>query len=72
MLGHRVRVLPIPTPVRNALLGAAGRFSSLAADLDAMLRFSATGRYVADTSRQAQLLGPVPTAEEAIRRWVQS
>jgi hypothetical protein len=37
-------------------------------DLMAMFDYFRTGRYVADTRRQAEVFGPVPVAEETIRR----
>jgi hypothetical protein len=37
-----------------------------------MLAFFATGRFVADTTRQEALLGPVPSAEDALARWASS
>ena len=36
-------------------------------DMRAMFRFFQTGKYVADTRRQAELFGPVPKVEEAAR-----
>ena len=35
-----------------------------------MIDFFFSGRYVADTSRQAELFGPVPTIEDALRRYL--
>ena len=35
-----------------------------------VLDFFFSGRYVADTSRQADLFGPVPTIEDALRRYL--
>lgn len=37
-------------------------------DMMAMFRFFQTGKYVADTRRQAELFGPVPKVEEAARQ----
>ncbi len=37
-------------------------------DMAAMFRFFQTGKYVADTRRQAELFGPVPKVEEAARQ----
>ncbi len=37
-------------------------------DMMAMFRFFRTGKYVADTSRQAELFGPVPKVEDAARQ----
>ena len=40
---------------------------SVSADLMAMFRFFQTGKYVADTRRQAEMFGPVPTVEGQAR-----
>ena len=37
-------------------------------DMEAMVRFFQTGKYVADTRVQAELFGPVPKMEEAARK----
>jgi uncharacterized protein YbjT (DUF2867 family) len=37
-------------------------------DMNAMFRFFQTGKYVADTRRQAELFGPVPKVEDAARQ----
>jgi uncharacterized protein YbjT (DUF2867 family) len=71
-LGRRVRLITIPWPLLNGGLALAGRFSEQFADLRAMLRFFATGAYVADTTRQKELFGAVPTAEDAMHRWAAS
>ena len=42
--------------------------SSRLRDFKAMFDFFATGKMVADTTLQAQLFGPVPTAEETCRK----
>ena len=67
-LGRRVRVVRL-APVVSALLGLLGRLNPGIADFRAMFSFFGTGQYVADTRRQAELFGPVPTAEAAITRW---
>lgn len=67
-LGRRVRVLQM-APVVSVVLGLLGRIRPELADFRAMFAFFGTGRYVADTRRQAELFGPVPTAEAAIVRW---
>jgi uncharacterized protein YbjT (DUF2867 family) len=65
---RNVRVVSMPT----GLLGIAGKLSSpfapLVGDMAAMAEWFDTGRYVADTSRQARLFGPVPAPEDAIGR----
>jgi uncharacterized protein YbjT (DUF2867 family) len=69
-LGRTVKVMHIPWPLLNAVMGALGRLDSRAADSRGMFAFFRTGRFVADPTRQGQLLGPVPSAEEAIGRWL--
>src|SRR5207244_11195257 len=41
-------------------------------DFAAMFDFFRTGRYVADTRRQAEVFGSVPSAEDAMRRRLRS
>ncbi|WP_370872981.1 SDR family oxidoreductase [Arthrobacter bambusae] len=41
-------------------------------DLEAMMEWFQTGRYVADTSRQREVFGPPPTAEDAVARLLTS
>lgn len=41
-------------------------------DMSSMLAWFETGKYVADTSRQAEVFGPVPTAETAVARFARS
>lgn len=57
LLGRPMELAPMP--------GGRGDRSD---DLAAMFRFFQTGKYVADTRRQAELFGPVPTVEEAARK----
>lgn len=70
-LGTPVKVRHIPWPLLNTLMGVLGKVDSRAADSRAMFAFFQTGRFVADPIRQAQLIGPVPTAENAVARWLQ-
>jgi uncharacterized protein YbjT (DUF2867 family) len=58
LLGTTIAAATIPTPFQG--------------DMGAMVDWFGTGRYVADTSRQAQVFGPVPTAEDAVSRFVRS
>jgi hypothetical protein len=41
-------------------------------DMGAMVAWFSTGKYVADTTRQREVFGPVPTAEDAIGRFITS
>ncbi|MEZ4298627.1 MAG: NmrA family NAD(P)-binding protein [Polyangiaceae bacterium] len=70
-VGERVRVTAIPWWLLSAGLGVAGLFSPEARDIKAMLRFFQSGRYVADPTRQSQVFGRAPTAEDAVLRWLQ-
>jgi uncharacterized protein YbjT (DUF2867 family) len=57
LLGRPMRVAPMQ--------GGRGAVSD---DMMAMFRFFLTGKYVADTRRQAELFGPVPKVEDAARQ----
>jgi hypothetical protein len=41
-------------------------------DMGAMMRWFQTGRYVADPARQREVFGDLPTAEEAIAKFLRS
>ena len=80
-LGHKIDLgsdRPLSGPEYAALIGKIlGRPITLAsmpagrggqsADMMAMFRFFQTGKYVADTRRQAEFFGPVPRVEDAAR-----
>jgi uncharacterized protein YbjT (DUF2867 family) len=51
-------------PLQDAQMPGRGGAS---ADMMAMFRFFQTGKYVADTRRQAELFGPVPKIEDSVR-----
>lgn len=70
-LGRRVRLTTLPQPLVRGLGRVFGRNEQVA-DMMAMFRFFATGAYVADTTRAAQIFGDVPTPEEAVSRWASS
>jgi uncharacterized protein YbjT (DUF2867 family) len=70
-LRRRVRLLNV-APIASVAFAVMSRFNPQVDDFRAMFRFFATGRYVADTTRQAELFGPVPTAEAAVDRWAGS
>ena len=58
----------VPSPVTRAAGAVAGRFMPIVQDMAAMFGWFDRGRYVADTRRQEQMFGPVPTAEDALAR----
>jgi len=41
-------------------------------DMGAMVGYFQTGRYVADPARQGEVFGAVPTAEDAVARFVRA
>jgi uncharacterized protein YbjT (DUF2867 family) len=64
ILGHDLELMEIdPAQMRRP-----GMSDEAMKDLMAMFDYFRTGRYVADTRRQAKVFGPVPVAEETIRR----
>jgi uncharacterized protein YbjT (DUF2867 family) len=72
LLGQRVRLWSVPAGLINPAGSVVGRFSPMVKDLAAMLRWFQTGRYVADPTRQGEVFGEVPTAEDAIARLLRS
>ncbi|WP_329227557.1 SDR family oxidoreductase [Streptomyces canus] len=67
--GKKIRVWAVPSLVVRAAGATVGRFLPLVKDMAAMFAWFDTGRYVADTRRQEQLFGPVPTAEDTLARY---
>jgi uncharacterized protein YbjT (DUF2867 family) len=72
LLGEEVRLRSIPTVVTNVAGAVVGPFNPMMKDMAAMLRWFQTGRYVADPTRQAEVFGRVPTAEDAVARLLRS
>jgi uncharacterized protein YbjT (DUF2867 family) len=70
LVGRRISVRAIPWPVLNTALGVVGRFSEQAAETRQMVKYFQSGRFVADPTRQQQVLGAVPRAEQALTRWL--
>ena len=71
-LGQQIRLRSIPAGLIGAAGTVVGRFSPLIKDMTAMMRWFQTGRYVADPTRQSEVFGQVPTAEDAIARLIRS
>jgi uncharacterized protein YbjT (DUF2867 family) len=71
-LGQQIRLRSIPAGLIGAAGAVVGRFSPLIKDMTAMMRWFQTGRYVADATRQREVFGQVPTAEDAIARLIRS
>ena len=72
LLGQQIRVRTVPAGLINAAGAVVGRFNSMAKDTSEMLRWFQTGGYVADPTRQREVFGQVPTAEDAIARLIRS
>ncbi|GAA5197760.1 SDR family oxidoreductase [Arthrobacter gyeryongensis] len=62
ILGRKIELVLTPMNPLNPM----------AKDLGAMIDWFGTGRYVADTSRQREVFGPPPTAEDAVARLLTS
>ncbi|HEY3337758.1 MAG TPA: NmrA family NAD(P)-binding protein [Propionicimonas sp.] len=67
LVGRKVSVASLPTWLMRAL----GMVMPPMKDMAAMVDWFATGNYVADTHRQAELFGTVPKAEDAIARFAE-
>jgi len=72
LTGEEIRVQSVPVGVLRAAGALMAPVNPMAKDLAAMMGWFQTGRYVADTARQAEVFGPPPTAEDAVRRLVTS
>jgi uncharacterized protein YbjT (DUF2867 family) len=72
LLGQRVRLWSVPAGLIDPAGAIVGRFSPMVKDMAAMLRWFQTGRYVADPTRQGEVFGEVPTAEDAIASLLRS
>jgi hypothetical protein len=55
-LGQRIRVLAIPAGLINTAGAVVGRFSPMVKDRTAMRHWFQTGRYVADPTRQGDVV----------------
>jgi uncharacterized protein YbjT (DUF2867 family) len=72
LLGEQIRVRSIPAGLIHAMGTVLGPFVPMVKDMGAMVDWFRTGRYVADTTRQCEVFGTVPTAEDAIARFATS
>jgi uncharacterized protein YbjT (DUF2867 family) len=70
LVGQPIRVRTIPAGLITAAAATVGRVSPMVKDMGAMVGWFQTGRYVADPARQGEVFGPVPTAEDAVARFV--
>ena len=65
LLGRPIKVQVLPI---GLIFGVTGIFSERMRDMGAMIRYFGRGTYIADTTVQAQLFGPVPAFEDSLRR----
>lgn len=65
----KIRVLSMPIGLLRVLGKLAAKSAPLMGDMGAMAAWFDTGRYVANTGRQAELFGPAPSPEDAIARF---
>jgi hypothetical protein len=72
LLGQEVQVRAVPAVLIDPATSVVGRFNPTIADMGEMLHWFRTGRYVADPTRQREVFGPVPTAEDAVGRLIRS
>jgi uncharacterized protein YbjT (DUF2867 family) len=73
LLGDEIKVAgTIPTRPTSTAAAPGGRSDQMANDLNAMVQWFQTGRYVANTARQREVFGQVPTAEDAMAKFIRS
>jgi uncharacterized protein YbjT (DUF2867 family) len=72
LTGEEIRVRSVPLGLLRAAGRVLGPVNPMAKDLAAMISWFQTGRYVADTTRQREVFGAPPTAEDAVRRLITS
>lgn len=72
LLRKRIRVRTIPTGLIRAAGTVLGPINPMVKDMGAMAGWFQSGRYVADTTRQREVFGAVPAAEDAITRLLNS
>jgi uncharacterized protein YbjT (DUF2867 family) len=70
LLGNRIRVRTVPVGLLHTVGTLLEPVNPLPKDMAAMAGWFQSGRYVADTTRQREVFGAVPTAEDAIARLV--
>jgi uncharacterized protein YbjT (DUF2867 family) len=68
LLGKEITVRSMPARLLRGVGRTLAPVLPMVDDMSRMIAWFQTGRYVADTTRQAQVFGPVPTAEDAVAR----
>ena len=72
LLGETIKVRAIPAGLLRVLSAILGIFQPSLKDMGAMVDWFSTGKYVANTTRQGEVFGPVPVAEDAVARFARS
>ena len=72
LLGDEIGVVGMSPTRPPSTAAPEGESDQMANDLNAMLQWFQTGEYVANTARQREVFGQVPTAEDAIARFLRS
>jgi uncharacterized protein YbjT (DUF2867 family) len=72
LVGDTIKVRAVPAGLMRAASAVVGLVVPGVKDMGAMVAWFETGQYVADTTRQAEVFGPVPTAEDAMARFAES
>lgn len=72
ILGNRIRVRTIPSRLIQAVGTVLGPINPMVKGMGAMAGWFQSGQCVADTTRQREVFGAAPTAENAIARLVTS
>jgi uncharacterized protein YbjT (DUF2867 family) len=67
--GKSLSLWLVPWWLLSFLVRVIKPISELGYDLLRMFLFFKKGRFVSDTTKQEQFLGPAPTARDAITRW---
>jgi uncharacterized protein YbjT (DUF2867 family) len=72
LVGEPVKVRAVPGGLLRVVGVVAGPFMPILKDMAAMVAWFSTGRYVANTTRQREVFGQVPTADDAVERFLTS
>ncbi|MGX9901021.1 SDR family oxidoreductase [Arthrobacter sp. SA17] len=72
LLGKRMKVQALPARLARTMSTVLGPVNPMVKDLGSMIDWFQTGRYVADTTRQREVFGTVPGAEDSIARLITS
>ena len=72
LLGKRMKVQAVPTGLVRTMSRVLGPINPMLKDLGSMIDWFQSGGYVADITRQREVFGTVPSAEDSIARLITS